>query len=321
MSDSPASAGWSDTLLADAMSFARDNPDLANCVITALLWALGDCIAQMLERRAKMKQTHLPLAQSPDSTASSPSAVYGAPLVWRFDWLRLLRLASFAGLLFAPVTKRWFEFLEAAYPGTGMVVALKRMATDQICYSICVISSLFMWTGLWESGGSLTWALSKLRANLWPALKANWMVWPAVQLVNLSVVPLDMRMIVGALVNIPWTAYLAMKAGATTKSGSKSGVRRRGKNTGGQQAQRQSRVTRLDAQDAALVCASSTAHCAGIEQQALDPSRSLARTALLFSLAPCLASLRQSLLVVQTSTTFGVASRTPRLQASASCFE
>lgn len=226
MSESPATAEWSSSsLLSDTMTFAALNPDLTNCVLTALLWALGDCIAQMLERQARSKQTHLPLSQSPDTVSPSAASGYGAPLQWRFDWLRLLRLVSFAGLIFAPVTKRWFEFLEWAYPGSGIVVALQRMATDQICYAVLVISALFLWTGLWESGGSLQWALGKLRVNLWPSLKANWMLWPAVQLVNQSIVPLDLRMVVAALVNIPWTAYLATKAGAAASQGNKVGVR------------------------------------------------------------------------------------------------
>lgn len=173
-------------------------------------------IAQLLERRRARKQTHLPLSQSPRHVSLNAADSYGGPpgTAWRFDWLRLLRLASFAGLIFAPATKAWFEQLEAWFPGSGLLVAVQRMATDQICYSALVISSLFLWTGLWESGGSLLFAIAKIRANLWPALCANWMVWPAVQLVLQSVIPLHLRMLVAALVNIPWTAYLATKAGA-----------------------------------------------------------------------------------------------------------
>lgn len=46
-----------------------------------------------------------------------------------------------------------------------------------------------------------------------PAITANWMLWPFVQLILQGVVPLELRMIFAALVNVPWTAFLAWKAG------------------------------------------------------------------------------------------------------------
>lgn len=41
--------------------------------------------------------------------------------------------------------------------------------------------------------------------NLLGALKMNWTVWPAVQAVNLTMVPLAHRVTVVNLVCIPWT--------------------------------------------------------------------------------------------------------------------
>ena len=188
-------------------------------LLCAFCRSLGDLLAQLFERHTQRTQTHMALPQSPSrggggGGGAGDSSLYGGPVAWRFDLLRLLRVAAFAGLLFAPVTKSWFEFLERLYPGSGLVVAVQRMATDQLCYSGVVISAWFLWSGLLEGGGSLRFALAKLRANLWPALKANWMLWPWVQLVNMAVVPLQFRMVVAAIVNIPWTAYLATKAAA-----------------------------------------------------------------------------------------------------------
>jgi protein Mpv17 len=180
---------------------------------------LGDVIAQLLERRTLQRQTHLPLRQMDPGTASfdpdgSSGVVYGRPSVWRFNVARLLRLVSFAGLLFAPVTKRWFEVLESEIPGTGFWVAMQRMLADQVLYSVCVLLTLFAWTGAWESGGNWAHVRAKIATNLWPSLRANWTLWPAVQLINQSIVPLQFRMLVAATVNIPWAAYLATKAAA-----------------------------------------------------------------------------------------------------------
>jgi hypothetical protein len=43
-----------------------------------------------------------------------------------------------------------------------------------------------------------------------PALKANFMVWPAVQLLNFRVVPLQFQIPFVSTVGIAWTAYLSM---------------------------------------------------------------------------------------------------------------
>ncbi len=176
-------------------------------------------IAQLLERRALSKQTHLPLTQSPTrSAAADGGSGYGVPLQWHFNFLRLLRLAAFACFMFAPLTKAWFELLVRLFPGEGLAVAFPRMALDQLCYAPFVLSTLFLWTGLLESGGSFHFAFEKMRSNVGRALRANWIVWPAVQLINQGVVPLEGRMLVAAIVNVPWTAYLASKAAAKTNT-------------------------------------------------------------------------------------------------------
>jgi len=207
--------------------FTEGHPELTNALMTAFLWGLGDVIAQLLERRTQQRQTHLPLRQDPPR--SGGPADYGRPTAWRFDFVRLLRLTVYAGLIFAPATKRWFELLESWFPSplpdpssgavsgsASFAVAMQRMLADQLLYSVCVLCSLFLWSGAWESGFDVGHMGRKLSANLWPSLRANWRLWPAVQLINQSIVPLNMRMLVAALVNIPWTAYLASKAAAPT---------------------------------------------------------------------------------------------------------
>ena len=49
----------------------------------------------------------------------------------------------------------------------------------------------------------------KLETTWWPALKANWMVWPAVQFVNFSFLPLQYRLFFANIVSIGWNSYLS----------------------------------------------------------------------------------------------------------------
>lgn len=42
-----------------------------------------------------------------------------------------------------------------------------------------------------------------------PGLKANWMLWPAVQGVNFTLVPLEHRVLVVNVVSLGWNCYLS----------------------------------------------------------------------------------------------------------------
>lgn len=42
----------------------------------------------------------------------------------------------------------------------------------------------------------------KLNSAYWPALRANWYVWPAVQFVNFKYVPLDLRVLVVNIISL-----------------------------------------------------------------------------------------------------------------------
>jgi len=46
-------------------------------------------------------------------------------------------------------------------------------------------------------------------SKLWPTLVTNWKIWPAVQVLNLSVVPTQMQAIVVSAVGFFWNIYLS----------------------------------------------------------------------------------------------------------------
>lgn len=52
-------------------------------------------------------------------------------------------------------------------------------------------------------------AQKRIEKTWWPALKANWMVWPAVQTINFAVVPLQFRLLFANVVAIGWNCYLS----------------------------------------------------------------------------------------------------------------
>jgi hypothetical protein len=53
-----------------------------------------------------------------------------------------------------------------------------------------------------------------------PALLANWSCWPLAQLINFTVIPLDLRILYVNLLSIAWTAYISrMASDAATPAG------------------------------------------------------------------------------------------------------
>jgi hypothetical protein len=101
------------------------------------------------------------------------------------------------GFLMAPVQHKWFSFLSSTFPITsksGTVPALKRVAFDQLIFSPVGLAIFFTFMTVAEGGGRR--AIAKKFQDVYvPALKANYMVWPAVQILNFRVIPLQFQIV------------------------------------------------------------------------------------------------------------------------------
>ncbi|KAF9901331.1 hypothetical protein EC991_006258 [Linnemannia zychae] len=127
----------------------------------------------------------------------------------------------------APIIHTWYTVLDKNFPIVAQTVnnkqnqqaasrimhtlkpGLKRVAADQILFAPVGLAMLF--TGLTVlEGGSLQQIKDKLNNTFIPTLKANYLVWPMVQLVNFSVMPLQLRLPFVSVVGIAWNAYLSL---------------------------------------------------------------------------------------------------------------
>ena len=146
-----------------------------------------------------------------------------------FDFERLTRFMSF-GFLMAPVQWKWFQFLTKVFPmskGAGNLPAVKRVAFDQLimapigeCAMACSLgaeyltllsglSCFFTFMTIAEGGGKR--ALAKKFQDVYiPSLKANYVLWPAVQIVNFRFMPLQFQLPFVSTIGIAWTAYLSL---------------------------------------------------------------------------------------------------------------
>ncbi|KAK0746455.1 hypothetical protein B0T18DRAFT_438436 [Schizothecium vesticola] len=137
----------------------------------------------------------------PDSRALPPP----------FDFERLTRFMVY-GFLMAPVQFRWFKFLEKTFPITktnAFPQAMKRVAFDQLIFAPFGVAAFFTAMTVAEGGGRRA-VSQKLRDMYVPTLKANYMLWPAVQVVNFRLMPVQFQLPFVSTVGIAWTAYLSL---------------------------------------------------------------------------------------------------------------
>ncbi|KAI5460534.1 hypothetical protein BGZ63DRAFT_358742 [Mariannaea sp. PMI_226] len=137
----------------------------------------------------------------PDSKALPPP----------FDFERLTRFMSY-GFCMAPVQFKWFRFLEKVFPITKTSAfgpAMKRVAFDQLLFAPFGVAVFFTVMTIAEGGGRRAVA-HKLRDMYVPTLKANYVVWPAVQIVNFRLMPVQYQLPFVSTIGIAWTAYLSL---------------------------------------------------------------------------------------------------------------
>ncbi|PKY00505.1 peroxisomal membrane protein [Aspergillus campestris IBT 28561] len=159
------------------------------------------------------------LAKSPILTASVSSAVlFGSGDVlaqqavdrkgWeKHDMARTGRMALYGGAIFGPAATTWFSFLQrhvVLKSKTATLVA--RVTADQCLFTpthlTCFLSSMAIMEG--------SDPVEKWRNNFLPSYKANLAIWPFVQGVNFTFVPLEFRVLVVNVVALGWNCLLSV---------------------------------------------------------------------------------------------------------------
>ncbi|EXU97234.1 Mpv17/PMP22 family protein [Metarhizium robertsii] len=128
-----------------------------------------------------------------------------------FDFERLTRFMAY-GFCVAPLQFKWFRFLERAFPITKTSAfgpAMKRVVFDQLVYAPFGVGLFFTVMTVAEGGGRRAIG-GKLRDMYVPTLKANYVVWPAVQIVNFRLMPVQFQLPFVSTIGIAWTAYLSL---------------------------------------------------------------------------------------------------------------
>lgn len=83
------------------------------------------------------------------------------------------------------------------------------MLCDQTFFA-AGINSLYLSYSTLAHGGSIQDAENKVKNNIWSVLKANWYMWPAVQMFSFRFVPIPLQMPVMNVAVLFWSCYLAI---------------------------------------------------------------------------------------------------------------
>lgn len=178
-------------------------PLITNIITTGFLFGAGDVLAQTVELRQ---------AKSSENDILGPSKL--------FDYPRLSRAVIYGSIIFAPLGDRWYRLLNNVNVSlTKVVNTCARVGLDQLVFAPFIgIPLYFSAMTAMEGGDNVKRDVeNKLKANWWDTLTANWTVWPAVQAVNFTFVPVQLRLLTVNAISIVWNCYLLMQLNGEKK--------------------------------------------------------------------------------------------------------
>lgn len=213
-------------LVARYNKYYEERPLMTMMVTNAVLGGIADTVAQSItaiRTRGVASRKSIGLTRQDEASIEfqdfdRKSGEYdrdpfisSRPVPSSFDFERLTRFMAY-GFCVAPLQFKWFRFLERAFPITKASAfgpAMKRVVFDQLIYAPFGVGLFFVAMTAAEGGGRK--AIShKLRDMYVPTLKANYVVWPAVQAINFRLMPVQFQLPFVSTIGIAWTAYLSL---------------------------------------------------------------------------------------------------------------
>ncbi|MCO5560627.1 hypothetical protein L7F22_014243 [Adiantum nelumboides] len=159
----------------------KRNPVLAKMMISGIVYALGDWIAQCCE---------------------------GKPVL-DFKRERMIRSGLVGFCLHGSLSHYYYYVCEALFPFKQWWVVPLKVAFDQTIWSAFWNSVYFVVLGLLRLESPFTIA-SELKSTFWPLLTAGWKLWPFAHLITYGFVPVEQRLLWVDMVELVWVTILSM---------------------------------------------------------------------------------------------------------------
>jgi len=124
------------------------------------------------------------------------------------DVMRTAKMTVMGLCVLGPGLRTWYLILDRVVKGAGTSAAVKKMLMDQTLWAPSFLAMFFCLVGA-MNGKEVEEIKDKFRSDYIDAMKINYMIWPAVQIVNFKFVPMQHRVIVVNIVALFWNTYLA----------------------------------------------------------------------------------------------------------------
>lgn len=187
-------------------SYYDERPVMTMMVTNAVLGGIADTVAQTItsfrlranrktDGLSKRDDVNIEIADL-DRKTSYQDFLPGQQAPPPFDFERLTRFMAY-GFCMAPIQFKWFQFLGRIFPiskTSAFGPAMKRVAFDQFIFAPAGLLVFFTTMTVAEGGGRRA-VSNKLRDMYIPTLKANFIVWPAVQIVNFRLMPVQFQLV------------------------------------------------------------------------------------------------------------------------------
>ena len=129
---------------------------------------------------------------------------------WNHDGRRTLQMGVM-GIIVGPIQRTWFLTLERFIPPTSKIQIVKKLIVDQTIYGPFIIFFFYSLSGI-LAGKELCEVKLLLQERYIKTMLTAYKIWPLVQAVNFSVVPLQHRANFVQLVSLCWNMYLSWMA-------------------------------------------------------------------------------------------------------------
>lgn len=158
-------------------------PILTKCLTSFITFAIGDLLCQRLENNNSIIKEH------------------------SYNWNRVFKQASF-GFLFTPYIHFQFNIIIPKYIARGNFQIWKIVLYNQIVNSTIFSFSFFTYINI-LNGMSIDSALQDTLLKLPSTLSTAWKVWPFIQYINFTYIPIAYRVIFNNSFGVIWNIYLS----------------------------------------------------------------------------------------------------------------
>uniref|UniRef100_A0A8C2RFQ2 Peroxisomal membrane protein 2 n=1 Tax=Capra hircus TaxID=9925 RepID=A0A8C2RFQ2_CAPHI len=155
--------------LSQYLRLLRLYPVLTKAATSGILSALGNFLAQLIEKKQKKENC----SQKLDVSGPLRYAIYGF---------------FFTG----PLGHFFYLLMERWIPSDVPLAGIKRLLLDRLLFAPAFLSLFFLVMNFLEGQDTAAFT-AKMKSGFWPALRMNWRVWTPVQFININYIPVQER--------------------------------------------------------------------------------------------------------------------------------